>query len=234
MSSDVLACFLLTFAVVIEQSLASVGLIHEPSFEYTFIVDNTTTTTAQVPWISLVGLTTWAGGHLVCWFVLAACRRANLFQPEFFRRDNPHHRTLWLGPLDDGVTKESVEKYVRAWYELAHEITNTTARAHTRVLLKQEIVKRGASDLERWNNFAAVTFANDQDAEDMCMRHSSFSSRHPTVQRKRQATLMGTSSTRAQAETRRDQYKNLGEAIAMDGRQLKAEMLTDERAIKFL
>ena len=234
MSSDVLACFLLTFAVVIEQSLASVGLIHEPSFEYTFIVDNTTTTTAQVPWISLVGLTTWGGAHLVCWCVIVACRRAHLFQPEFFRRDNPHHRTLWLGPLDDGATRESVEDYVRAWHELAHEITNTTARGHTWVLLKQEIVERGASDLDRWNNFAAVIFATDQDAEDMCMRHSSFSSRHPTVQRKRHATLMGTSSTREQAETLRDGYKNLGEAIVMDGRQLKAEMLTDERATKFL
>ena len=177
--------------------------------------------------------------------VVEIMRRRQFFTKPFFHRDQPNDCSLWLGPIRKDAGHEEVKEYVAAWHKLATRQHTSTKAARQHVRLRSDLEDLGANsksvsrNWESWQNFAVVTFASDDEAEEMCMRHASFNSKHPALVRRRRQLTNGSSDSsgvdrQRSRPTEFDELASLSKQLsAIDPLPVKAEPL-DWRLAKFV
>ena len=109
--SYVLLCFVTTFAVLVAQCPAAVGLYIEPTFAVN-ITEGSETRVVLVPTLGFALFGSWVVLHVMLWLVVVVLSlRVYRADPFWFG----HHRAntaAWIGSVTDDVTEEQVESFL--------------------------------------------------------------------------------------------------------------------------
>ena len=108
--SYVLLCFVITFAILVAQCPAAVGLYTEPTFAVN-ITEGGETRVVLLPTLGLALFGSWCALHMLLWLVVAVLA-LRIYRAESFWFGHSANTAAWIGSTTNDVTEEQVTSFL--------------------------------------------------------------------------------------------------------------------------